>query len=140
MIKIKEECMRCNECGVDNDKNAEFCRNCGSELKEPTSQKKAPKHIKKIFYTGYVAVILLTINFFINVTNRNLNGIFGKINLIILISGILMSLYFYIQYNDIKEDIKKAPNVYYNIMIKKQAFMTLLILLSTIVQNFFRPL
>jgi uncharacterized membrane protein YvbJ len=84
--------MRCNECGVDNVENAQFCKNCGSKLSESTSKNKkklVPKHIKKIFYTGYVAIILLAINFFITVINGHLTGIFGNINLIILFSKIM---------------------------------------------------
>jgi uncharacterized membrane protein YvbJ len=134
--------MRCSECGVENVESAQFCENCGSKLSKSTSRnkKRVPKHIKKIFYAGYVATFLLALNFFFTVINRHQTGIFGNINLIILILGIIVSLYYFIQYNQIKDEINRSPNVNCNMMIKNEAFLILIILLSIIFQNFLRHL
>ena len=50
--------MRCTKCGVDNVKNAQYCKNCGNNFNESLSKdskkNRAPKHIKIIYWSGWL--------------------------------------------------------------------------------------
>jgi hypothetical protein len=138
--------MRCTNCGVENDENTQYCKNCGHNLNESTpkdtTKKRIPKHIKKITYTGWLAIYLLIIyTFFLIIykyfLHRPLNGTLGEVNLIILILGILVSVYFYIQFYEIKDEVMGNLDVTYYNMIKLIAYMILLILLTTVIQSGF---
>jgi len=67
--------------------------------------------------------------------HRPLNGTLEEVNLIILIFGILISVYFYIQFYEIKDEVMRNLDVTYNNMIKGIAYMILLILLTTVIQT-----
>jgi hypothetical protein len=138
--------MRCTNCGVENDENTQYCKNCGHNLNESTpkdtTKKRIPKHIKKITYTGWLAIYLLIIYTFFPIIykyflHRPLNGTLGEVNLIILILGILVSVYFYIQFYEIKDEVMGNLDVTYYNMIKLIAYMILLILLTTVIQSGF---
>ena len=138
--------MRCTNCGVENDENTQYCKNCGHNLNESTpkdtTKKRIPKHIKKITYTGWLAIYLLIIyTFFLIIykyfLHRPLNGTLEEVNLIILILGILVSVYFYIQFYEIKGEVMSNLDVNYNNMIKLIAYMIILILLGTVIQSGF---
>ena len=133
--------MRCTNCGVENDENAQYCKNCGKGLNASTSmdtkKKGVPKHIKKIVYPGWLAVYLLGINFFapriyLFFMHETLNGILEEINTIILILAILISIYFYIEVYKIKDEIKRDPDIYYNKIITYIAIIILLALTGII--------
>lgn len=115
--------MRCENCGVDNDEDAQYCKNCGKGLTASTSmytkKKGVPKHIKKIVYPGWIAIYLLLIHFFALkiyafFLHGTLNGILEEINTLLLIVAILISIYFYFEYYKIKDEIKRDPEIYYN--------------------------
>lgn len=134
--------MRCTKCGVENEENAQYCKNCGNNLSESTSKNKTknrvPKHIKKIFYSGSLAFFLLFINFFSPkiysfLIHRTLNGIWGEINSILLILAIFIAVYFYIQVYKIKDEIKMNPDLYYNRMITYLAIGLFLALINPLV-------
>ena len=57
--------------------------------------------------------------------HRPLNGTLEEVNLIILIFGILISVYFYIQFYEIKDEVMRNLDVTYNNMIKGIAYMIL---------------
>ena len=102
---------KCENCGEFNIEPNQYCQNCGYNLNESTSKnntkKRIPKHIKKITYTGYLAIYLLIIyTFFPKIytyfMHRPLTGTLEEVNLMIIILGILVSAYFYIQFYEIK--------------------------------------
>ncbi len=66
--------------------------------------------------------------------HRPLNGTLGEVNLIILILGILVSVYSYIQFYEIKDEVMRNLDVNYNNMIKLIAYLIILILLTTVIQ------
>ncbi len=67
--------------------------------------------------------------------HRPLNGTLGEINLIIIILGILVSIYFYIQFYKIKDEVMNNLDVTYNNMIKLIAYGIILILITTVIQT-----
>lgn len=81
-------------------------------------KKGVPKHIKKIAYPGWIAIYLLLIHLFAPkiytfFLHGTLNGILEEINTLILILAILISIYFYIEYYKIKNEIQSDPEIYY---------------------------
>jgi len=129
--------MRCTKCGVDNDENAQYCKNCGNILSESASKNKTknrtPKHIKQIYYAGSLTFFLLFINFFspkiyMYFVHRTLNGTWGEVNFIILILAIIVAVYFYIEVYKIKDEINRNPDLFYNKMISIIAILILLAL------------
>ena len=138
--------MKCENCGEFNVETAQYCQNCGHNLSESaskdTTKKRIPKHIKKITYTGYSTIYLFIMYTFFPIiytyfVHRPLNGTLEEVNLIILIFGILISVYFYIQFYEIKDEVMRNLDVTYNNMIKGIAYMILLILLTTVIQSGF---
>jgi len=137
---------KCENCGEFNIEPTQYCQNCSNNLNESTSKnttkKRIPKHIKKITYTGWLAIyLLITYTFFPIIytyfVHRPLNGTLEEVNLIILILGILVSVYFYIQFYEIKGEVMSNLDVNYNNMIKLIAYMIILILLGTVIQSGF---
>jgi hypothetical protein len=134
--------MRCKNCGVENEDDAEYCRYCSCGLNESSSsdstRDKMQNQFKKMYYIYFTAITFLIVPFFIPIIynyffHTPLNPIVVVLNLILLITGSLFTIYFYILFYKKKDELRGQEPYYSQIT---NIAILLFLLMITILVNY----